>query len=406
MRHRTLRARFGRSRWLATIASSLGLVVLGGVSVAMSENARAEDLLAVAKSMVRAAGVHDGDKVMISGSVRDAALLEVLFIETMRAGGQPMITLKNEKLDRRSYDEVPASYDSHPDTLGMATAGTFDVYFPVDYGESENLMAGVPAARLAARAAAFQPVQEAYLTRGVRGVNLGNGLYPTAVLAERLGVTQAELASIFWKAAAVSPETVRSKGNAMRAALASARKLTLSSANGTKIAFGLEVERGFVSDGTISSDKVQQGHAATITYLPAGELMIPVAAGTAEGKIVVDKLIYQGTTVESLGLTFSKGILTSMTAKSGLDALKSRYDASTGGKDQFSFIDIGLNPDAKLPTNSGHIVWMAPGGVTIGLGDNTLWGGRNTSNFVLAAAVTAATLSVDGRALVETGSLK
>jgi leucyl aminopeptidase (aminopeptidase T) len=343
---------------------------------------------------------------MISVGVRDAALLEDLAIETMRAGGQPMITLSSEQLDRRSYDEVPASYDSHPDTLGMANANTFDVAFPVDYIQSENLMAGVPAARLAARAAAAQPVTESFVKRGVRAVNLGNGLYPSATLAERLGKTQAELESIFWKAAAVSPETIRSKGSALRVALASGSRIRLSSANGTDIAFGLAVEKGFISDGTITSDKVQQGHAATFTWLPAGELLIPVSAGTAEGKVVVDKLVYQGIVVESLALTFNKGTLTSMTAKSGLDALKSLYDASSGGKDQFSFIDVGLNPEAKLPTTTGHIVWMAPGGVTIGVGDNTLWGGTNTSSFVLAAALSAPTLSADGKALIENGALK
>jgi hypothetical protein len=95
-----------------------------------------------------------------------------------------------------------------------------------------------------------------------------------------------------------------------------------------------------------------------------------------------------------------------MTAKSGLDALKALYDASSGGKEQFSYIDVGLNPEAKLPTNTGRIVWMAPGGMTIGMGDNTGWGGTNVSSFGLAGSVDAATLSVDGKALIENGTLK
>jgi leucyl aminopeptidase (aminopeptidase T) len=406
MQHGTFISPLEGSRRLAMIGRTFGLAAIGAVSAAVFADARADDMQAVAKTMVQAAGVRAGEKVVISGSVRDAALLEDLAIETMKAGGQPLITLSSEKLDRRSYDEVPASYDSHSDTLGLANAATFDVAFPVDYIQSETLMAGVPAARLAARAAAAQPVTEAYIKRGVRAVNLGNGLYPSANLAERLGKTQTELESIFWKAAAVSPEVIRSKGNAIRAALASASRVRLSSKNGTDIAFGLAVEKGFISDGTITSDKVQQGHAATFTWLPAGELLIPVSPGTAEGKVAVDKVVFQGITVESLVMTFSKGTLASMTAKSGLDALKSLYDASSGGKDQFSFIDLGLNPEAKLPTTTGRIVWMAPGGVTIGVGDNTLWGGTNASSFVLAAALTAATLSADGRALIENGALK
>jgi hypothetical protein len=131
-----------------------------------------------------------------------------------------------------------------------------------------------------------------------------------------------------------------------------------------------------------------------------------VALGTAEGKVVVDKLVFQGTTIEALTLVFSKGKLTSMTAQPGLDALKALYDASSGGKDQFAYIDLGLNPEATLPTNTGRVVWMAPGGVTIGLGDNTGWGGTNVSNFGLAGAVSSATLAADEKVLIENGTLK
>jgi len=49
---------------------------------------------------------------------------------------------------------------------------------------------------------------------------------------------------------------------------------------------------------------------------------------------------------------------------------------------------------------------MAAGVVTIGVGDNTGWGGSNASNFSLPAAITAATLTVDGNALVENGRLQ
>ncbi len=60
----------------------------------------------------------------------------------MKAGGQPIIMVFSEQLGRRSYDEVPASYDSQPQTLLMALVNTFDVQLSVDVGESENIMAG------------------------------------------------------------------------------------------------------------------------------------------------------------------------------------------------------------------------------------------------------------------------
>lgn len=406
MQLRMLLSRLACAGGFVALAACSGSNAPAPVPAAKEAGAPSADLKAVANTMVRAGMVGTGDKVQISGSVRDNQLLENLAVETMKAGGQPLITVFSEQLGRRAYDEVPASYDSQPQTLGMALVNTFDVQLSVDVGESENIMAGVPAARIAARAAANQPVVEAFLKRGVRSVNLGNGLYPTATLAGHLGKTQAEMTSIFWKAAVVSPDTIRAKGEAIRSALAAAKQVSLSSANGTNITFGVMADKGFVSDGAITADKVKQGSAATQTWLPAGELLVPVALGTAEGKVVVDKLTFQGTTIEGLTLAFSKGALTSMTAKSGLDALKALYDASSGGKEQFSYIDVGLNPEAKLSTNTGRIVWMAPGGMTIGMGDNTGWGGTNVSSFGLAGSVDAATLSVDGKALIENGTLK
>ncbi len=75
--------------------------------------------------------------------------------------------------------------------------------------------------------------------------------------------------------------------------------------------------------------------------------------GTAEGRIVVDKLLMDGTLVRGLVLVFSGGRLTSMTAASGLQAVKRQYDEAGKGKDQLGYIDIGLNPAAKVPVGAG-----------------------------------------------------
>jgi hypothetical protein len=49
---------------------------------------------------------------------------------------------------------------------------------------------------------------------------------------------------------------------------------------------------------------------------------------------------------------------------------------------------------------------MAPGGVTVGLGDNRGFGGSNASDFVLPTQVAGATVKVNGRTVVENGVLK
>lgn len=202
--------------------------------------AQSPDLQAVARNLVQAGMVKTGDKVLITGSVRDEALLENIAIETMKAGGQPLISLTSDKLIRRSYDEVPSSYDALPPTLNLALINTFDVQIALDVGEPSGVLAGVPQSRQAARAKANEPVNEAFYKRNTRFVNLGNGQYPTATLSRTLGVPQTEIASAFWKGASVSPQTLRTSGEAVRAKFAGARQVTLTHPNGTDLTFGVD----------------------------------------------------------------------------------------------------------------------------------------------------------------------
>jgi hypothetical protein len=89
-----------------------------------------------------------------------------------------------------------------------------------------------------------------------------------------------------------------------------------------------------------------------------------------------------------------------------MSGLKAAYDAAGGAKDRFGYIDIGLNPETRLPVGSGRIVWTAPGSVVIGVGDNRTFGGNNTSDFGMAAQLSGATVTVDGTAVVANGRLR
>jgi leucyl aminopeptidase (aminopeptidase T) len=366
----------------------------------------AADRAAVARTMARAAMIKPGDRVLVSGSVRDADLLEDLAVETMKLGGQPVISIWSDRLTRRSYDDVPASFDSAAPTLWLALANSFDVQLSVDVAESDSVMTGVPAARMAARSKAGDPANKAWYRRNIRQVNLGNGLYPTATLAARLGMAQADLASAFWHAAGMPAESIRARGAAAYAALKAGRQITITAPNGTNLTFTGIGAKAALSDGALTPEKVRQGGFAVYTFLPAGELNVPAVAGSADGKLVIDKVTVMGTDVVGLTLVFSHGRMASMTAQSGLDPLKAAYDAAGGAKDQLSGIDLGLNPEIKLPLTTGRIVWMAAGALTVGVGDNQVLGGTNVSDFGFNGAISGATLTVDGKTVIDHGVLK
>jgi leucyl aminopeptidase (aminopeptidase T) len=381
-------------------------VAATAVLISATAGAQARDMRSVARNLVQAAMVKSGDKVLINGSIRDAALLEDIAVETMKVGAHPLITLSSERLFRRSFDEVPARFDNVTSPVGRLLVDQFDVQINLDVGENEGVLAGVPMARRTARTKANQDINDAFFKRNVRSVNLGNGLYPTVTLSRRIGVNQSDLANAFWRASAVTPASLRTKATALRQTFAKGQVVTLTAPNGTNISFRVDADRALISDGALTEDRVKQGSAAASTWLPAGELMLPAANGSANGKVVLDRYLWDGRLIRGLTLVFDKGALTSMTAANDMSGLKAAYDAAGGAKDRFGYIDIGLNPETRLPVGSGRIIWTAPGSVVVGFGDNRGFGGNNTSDFGFAAQLSGATVTVDGTPVVASGRLR
>lgn len=376
------------------------------VLLSVTAGAQSRNMQSVARNLVQAGMVKTGDKVLITGSIRDARLLEDIAVEVMKVGAHPLITLSSERLFRRSFDEVPSRFDNVTSPVGRLIVDNFDVQINLDVGENEALLAGVPMARRVARGKAGQPISDAFFKRNVRSVNLGNGLYPTATLSRRIGVPQSDLAAAFWRASAVSPASLRARGNALRQIFANGKVVTVAAPNGTNISFRVDQDRALISDGALTDERVRQGSAAASTWLPAGELMLPAADGSASGKIVLDRYLWDGRLIRGLTLVFDKGLLTSMTAANDMSGLKAAYDAAGGAKDRFGYIDIGLNPETRLPLGTGRIIWTAPGSVAVGFGDNRIFGGNNTSDFAISVQLGVATVTVDGKPVVVNGRLR
>lgn len=377
------------------------VLLLGTTAAAQGTNTRT-----VARNLVQAGMVKGGDRVLITGSVRDAQLLEDIAIEARKAGAHPLITISSDRLVRRSYDEVPPTFDNVTSPVDMMLVNNFDVQIAVDVNETEGLLAGVAVARRTARAKAGEPVTEAYFKRNVRVVSLGNDLYPTVALSRRLGVPQGALATAFWRAASVSPSSLRTKGETLRRTFANDGVVTITAPNGTNFSVRVKAKDGFVSDGALTAEKVKQGAAAAATYLPAGELVLPADNGSANGKIVLDRLVWDGRLIRGLTLVFEKGVLTSMTAENDMSALEARYESASGAKNRFGFLDIGINEQTRLPVGSGRVVWTAPGSIAFGFGDNRGFGGDNQSDFGFIAQLGGATLTVDGKRVISAGRLR
>jgi aminopeptidase len=361
----------------------------------------------VAEKVVnQSARVKEGDIVLINGSEADLPLLEDLSIEVQKRGAFPLVTLASSGYARRSYDEVPARYDSVTPKAFLKLAGMIDVYLGTESFEAASLK-GVPAERLAARGKAGSPIGALMQKRGVRGVYLGNGLYPSTTNAQQYDVSRNDLADMLYSGVDVDYGRLQQTGEQVRQALASGKQVRITAPNGTDLRVGITGRPVFVSDGIISPEDVRRGGPATSVWLPAGEVYVVPDAGTAEGVVVADRDFILGEPIEGLRLEFKAGKLASMTAKSGLEPLKAQYDAAGQGRDVLGVVDLGINPGLKLPDNNKSILpWSRAGMVTVSVGNNTWAGGTNTATFGVAPHLPDATVTVDGKVLIKDGKLQ
>jgi leucyl aminopeptidase (aminopeptidase T) len=373
------------------------------------KKAGAPDAEAISTRLVtQVAGVKEGDVVFINGGVRDLELLEDLVTGSRKVGAFPLLMIDSDRMAKKYYEEVPEKYDTQSPELGLKLATLPTVSISVDSNEVEGILAEVSPTRLANVSKTGQPVGDLFLKRNVRQVAVGNDLYPTEWRAKRLGISQDELARTFWAAVNSDYSGVQATGEKVKTTLSAGKELHITSPEGTDLKVKVEARPFFVSDGIISPEDVQKGGPAVSVYLPAGEVYTTPVTGTAEGKVVITQQFYRGKEVTNLTLVFAGGKMTSMTGSGpGFDAMKKDYDAVTEpGKDLFSYVDFGINPNLKIWPASKVGNWVQAGMVSLGTGNNTWAGGDNKASFDAGGHLPGCTVTLDGKTIIEKGEWK
>jgi aminopeptidase len=373
----------------------------------VTKKSTAVDYEALAQKLVNQCGnIHEGEIVLVSGGVNNLELLEDIVVNVRKLGAFPLLTIGSDRMTRRMYTDVPTKFDTQTPELSLKLLSFVTAMISVDYGQAPGLLADIAPERFVTLGKTNEPVTEMVMKNNIKGVSLGNGLYPTDAQAKQFGLTKAELSDIFWKGVNTDYSKLEATANKLKAVLSSSKEVHITNANGTDLKLRIENRQALASDGSLSVDDLKKGYASSQVYLPAGEVYIAPVAGSAEGKVIVDRLFYQDKEVLGVTLTFHEGKLVSMTAKSGIAPLKAMYDAAEAGKEDFAYIDLGINPDVKIKPGSKLIAWMPAGMVTVGIGNNVWAGGDNKNPFGFPFFLPGSTVKVDGKVLVENGVLK
>lgn len=366
------------------------------------------DFEQLAQRLVANAGVKEGEIVLVAGQMQDAELLEDIAVNVRKAGAFPLVEYGSDRLSKRLFFDVPEKYDAQTDAAGMKLAGVVNAIITVSDSMTEDLFDGADPDRLATRGKANEAVGKEFIKRNVRTVELGNGFYPTAWRAARYQMPQGDLSKMFWEGVNVDFADLQTRGEQVRTALAAGNELHISNPNGTDFKVRVQARPVLVSDGVISAEDMKKGGASVAVYLPAGEVYTTPVPGTAEGKIIHTKDFYRGKQIDNLTLIFVAGKLASMSGSGpGYAEYKADYDAVPDArKDLFGFVDLGINPNVKLPASSQVGSWVPAGTITVGTGNNTWAGGDNSVSYGMTVYLPGSTVMLDGKAIIENGELK
>jgi len=362
----------------------------------------------LAKRIVANAAVKEGDIVLVTGQSHDGELLEDLAVAVRSVGAFPIVDYDTDRLSKRMFFDVPEKWDTQTNAAGLKFAEMVDVVISLGNGTSENLFEGADPKRMAARGKAGEPVGAAFLKNKVRTYDIGNNLYPTPWRAQRFGMSEDDLTKMFWNGVNIDYAELQKRGDVVKSALAGGSEVKITHPNGTDLTVNIKGRPVIVSDGIVSEDDLKAGGVAAAAYVPAGEVYTTPVAGTANGKLVNTKAWYRGKEINNLTMTFKDGKMDGITGEGpGFADLKAEYDAvDDARKNEFSFVDFGINPNIQLPATSAVGNWVPAGTVTVGTGSNTWAGGNNAVPYGQTVSLPGATVTLDGKAIVENGALK
>jgi len=176
--------------------------------------------------------------------------------------------------------------------------------------------------------------------------------------------------------------------------LVNSKTLELTSEMGTDLKLVTKKRAWVTDDNGLCFKK------GAFTTLPAGELFVAPVENRTNGKLVLDAFF---------GQSLEKPV--EMEIKRGVGVTVKRARHFKKMVDQYgkrlmtlSKIGIGFNPNTSLNTEP-YVAPKKQGAISLGFGDNSGFGGRISLPLSITGILSNATLTADGRTIVENGKL-
>jgi len=195
---------------------------------------------------------------------------------------------------------------------------------------------------------------------------------------------------------------LRKDGHRAAALLAKGRELRLTAANGTDLRLRLRGRVPWVDDGSVDAEDRRRGRL--VSAAPAGSVVVAVDETSAEGMVIANRPSYLSPgRVDGGQWEVEAGRLRNYWYTEGGDAFETDFARAPRGRETVSLFALGLN--SALAPGVPQAEDEEAGTVTLAIGGNTLYGGRNRCRFLSWITVGEATVAVDGAPLCDRGKI-
>jgi aminopeptidase len=365
----------------------------------MSRGEAVDEYQALAKNVVRKSlKIKPKENVIVESWNHGFDGASAIVYELRAAGARPMFLYEDEPTYWRSVETLPASKLGHVSDSEWAALAEADAYvfFP---GPADILRYRKNGDKMNAATRYNSEWYRRGRKSGLRGARVLLG-YVSPERAQAYGFDYGTWRSMILDAGSADFAAIARKGRAVQQVLSGRGEGELSAPNGTHLTFELKGRRAKLDDGIVGPEDLKDGEF--MTNVPPGASWVAPDETVAEGQFVADlPTPYLGRMIHGLRFTFAGG-KAKWTAESGAETTQNMFEKATGAKDRIAAINIGINPAVRYGFLQDD---LAAGSVEVSIGDNTEWGGKNTSSFSLSARLSQATLRIGGKTVIKAGHL-
>ncbi len=345
--------------------------------------------------------VKAGESVTIETWNHSLPVARALVVECQRRGARPLLLLNDEEAFWGSVTPRAAPGLGHWGTAERSALAATDVYVylwgPADLPRYDALPERIHS-RLTACDMEWYAVAK---KSGLRGALLELG-HATPACARRFGVSLPQWEAELVEAILVDPRVLEPLGEKVRRAFHRRGTVRIRHRNGTDLELGLLGANPRLHTGR-AGNRGQRGHASYMVNVPGGACQIALDDRRAGGVLVANRPSVL-TSDRWVGgrWRFQGGRLVEYAFRTGKEGFEQRLRAGGTGRDRPGLLCIGFNPRVH---GTPLVEDFEMGTVSVSIGYNRSFGGRNDATSFLQLTLAGADVEVGGVPVIRGGRL-